>query len=91
MPFFILALFELAFGLFIAKILYAIPTIGSMWLIFGFASVFMVMILGLGLFICHGIVEQHGGELTVESRLGYGSTFHVRLPFVPSEAVTYAA
>jgi len=51
LPFFILALFELAFGLFIAKILYAIPTIGSMWLIFGFASVFMVMILGLGLFI----------------------------------------
>lgn len=47
--------------------------------------------MGLGLFICHGIVEQHGGELTVESRLGYGSTFHVRLPFVPSEAVTYAA
>jgi len=51
LPFFILALFELAFGLMIAKLLYAIPTVGSMWLIFGFASIFMVMILGLGLFI----------------------------------------
>lgn len=35
---------------------------------------------GLGLYIAKNIVEAHGGQLTVESELGRGTTFHLTLP-----------
>jgi len=38
---------------------------------------------GLGLFICYSIVQNHGGEMTVDSRLGEGFTVEIVLPAVP--------
>lgn len=35
---------------------------------------------GLGLSVAHGIVERHGGTLTVRSKAGEGSVFTIRLP-----------
>jgi PAS domain S-box-containing protein len=35
---------------------------------------------GLGLFVCHGIVSDLGGEIAVESEVGRGTTFRVSLP-----------
>ena len=35
---------------------------------------------GLGLSISHGMVQEHGGEISVKSKPGEGATFTVRLP-----------
>lgn len=51
LPFWFIALFELAFGLLLARIVFSIPIIGSLWLIFGVASVYLLAVLGIGLFI----------------------------------------
>jgi CheY-like chemotaxis protein len=41
---------------------------------------------GLGLSLCRGIVEEHGGAITVESEPGRGTTFTITLPVVPRPA-----
>ena len=45
---------------------------------------------GLGLTTAHQIVREHGGTLTVESRVGVGSAFSVNLP-APNEGTTVSA
>ncbi len=50
-PFWVIAMFELAFGLTIGKILFSIPMVGSLWLLFGFTAVYLIVALGLGLFV----------------------------------------
>ena len=37
---------------------------------------------GLGLAITHQIIQQHGGDIRVDSRVGEGTRFHIKLPFV---------
>ena len=38
---------------------------------------------GLGLSICYGIMQEHGGTITAESVLGQGATFVIELPIAP--------
>ncbi|MCK4341367.1 MAG: hypothetical protein KAY37_06560 [Phycisphaerae bacterium] len=44
---------------------------------------------GLGLAVVHGIVTSHGGSIDVESQVGQGTRFEIRLPLCgPEEAQT---
>lgn len=50
-PFLIIGLFDLIFGLVIARILFKIPVEGSLITLFSFATIYLIAILGIGLFI----------------------------------------
>jgi signal transduction histidine kinase len=41
--------------------------------------------IGLGLPITRRLIEDHGGQIRIESQLGYGATVSVRLPLLTEE------
>ncbi|MGN6510630.1 MAG: ABC transporter permease, partial [Chitinophaga sp.] len=51
LPFWIIALFELAFGLAVGKLVFDLPVVGNIGWVFLFAAVYMLVMLGLGLLI----------------------------------------
>ncbi len=51
LPFLLLGLFELTFGLLIAKLVFGLPIRGSLVLLFLIAAVYLVLVLSIGLYI----------------------------------------
>ncbi len=51
LPFWLLALFELMFGLVLARLFFNIPFEGSIGLLLGVASVYLLVVLGMGLLV----------------------------------------
>ena len=50
-PFWIIGMFEMAFGLGIGKLIFDFPILGSVPLLFAFAAIYLVVILSMGLII----------------------------------------
>ena len=57
-PFWILGLVILTIGLLIAKLVFNVPMLGSLFLIYAFTSVYLLLILGIGLFISNHTETQ---------------------------------
>lgn len=50
-PFWVIAVFDLSLGLLIAYLLFNLPLVGSFWVLLAITSVYLISVLGLGLFI----------------------------------------
>lgn len=50
-PFWIIGMSLLTIGLIIAKIIFDVPMLGSLFLMYGYTSIYILVILGIGLFI----------------------------------------
>lgn len=46
---------------------------------------------GLGLSVVHGIIQEHGGQIEVESEVKKGTAFHILLPLVRFDSKVAAA
>ncbi|MGQ0763551.1 MAG: hybrid sensor histidine kinase/response regulator [Acidobacteriota bacterium] len=42
--------------------------------------------MGLGLAVCYGIIQRHGGVIEIESEPGQGTTFLIKLPIAEAKA-----
>ena len=51
LPFMVIALFELTFGLIIGRLLFGLPIVGSLGLLFLFTVIYLFVVLGFGLFL----------------------------------------
>lgn len=57
-PFWVLGFVFLTIGLLIAKFVFSVPILGNIFLIYGFTSVYLLVILGMGLFISNHTETQ---------------------------------
>lgn len=57
-PFWILGLLILTIGLIIAKVVFSVPMLGNMGLVYLFTTVYLLLILGMGLFISNHTETQ---------------------------------
>jgi signal transduction histidine kinase/ActR/RegA family two-component response regulator len=44
--------------------------------------------MGLGLAVCYGIIQRHEGTIEIESEVGNGTTFRIRLPIAEAKPLT---
>ncbi|MBB6461173.1 ABC transporter permease [Flammeovirga kamogawensis] len=51
LPFWCIGMFVLSFGLVIAKLFFNVPLLGPLYIIFSFAMIYLLVVLGIGLFI----------------------------------------
>ncbi len=51
LPFWVIGIFELVFGVILGLLIFDIPMVGSPWVILGFSAVYLLVILGMGLLI----------------------------------------
>ncbi len=57
-PFLIIGLFELLFATLLGRVIYGVPLVGSIWVLMSFTFVYLLAILGIGLFISTMVETQ---------------------------------
>jgi ABC-2 type transport system permease protein len=57
-PFWVLGLVILTVGLIIAKVIFKVPILGNIFLVYGFTAIYLILILGIGLYISNHTETQ---------------------------------